>query len=110
MQAPKPQVSIFANEGVLPLWSDHDGGDECRAGPPVCASAIRRRANHERCRVLCRSRSIAEARQQLKETRTRSTRTVRTVEERRADALRTQASASIRTAALPRSPVASYRR
>jgi hypothetical protein len=83
MQAPKPQVSIFANEGVLPLWSDPDVGHKCRAGPTVCAAAIRRRANQQRCRVLCRSPSIGEAR-----TRTRSTLTVRGVGvgERRADA------------------------
>src|SRR5208337_4358387 len=52
----------------------------------------------------------AEAPRQLKVTRTRSTQTVRTVGERRADAPRSQASASVRPASLPRSLVASYRR
>ena len=110
MQAPKPQVSTFANEGASPLWLGPDVGHKYRAGPPVCVPAIRRRSNRQCCRVHCRGRSISEAPQQLKETRTRSTQTVSTVGERRADARRTQAGASIRTAALPRSLLASYRR
>src|SRR5271166_677848 len=109
MQAPKPQVSTFANEDVSPLRSGPDVAHKCRAGPPVCPPAIRRRSNHQRCHVRCRSRSIAEAPQRLKVMRTRSTQTVRTVGERRADALKSQAGASIRTAALPRSLVALYR-
>src|SRR5271165_5411031 len=109
MQAPKPRVSTFANAGRSPLRSDPDVAHKCRAGPPVCAPALRRRSNHQRCRVRCRSRSIAEAPQQLQETRTRSTQTAKAGGKRRADALKTQAGASIRTAALPRSLVALYR-
>src|SRR5271165_4840615 len=110
MQAPKPQISTFANEGVSPLRSGPDVGRSGLAGPPICASAIRRRSNRQRCRASWGSRSIVEARQHLKETRTRLAQTVGTVEERRADALTSQASASIRTAAVPRSLVASHRR
>ena len=112
MRAPKPQVSIFANEGVSPLWSDPDVGHKSREGSAWLRfsdpSALKSSALSVLSKsVDCRGFAAVEA---DANTVDRQTAERETAMERRADALKTQANVSIRPAALPRSLVASDRR